>query len=684
MNTLLLSNRYQILQTLARGGFGETFLAVDTHMPSQSTCVIKQLKPILLETPHLQQSVTQQFEREAAILEELGEGHDQIPCLYAYFVEEGNFYLVQQWIEGVTLTEKLQREGVLPPEEVRKIISSLLPVLTYVHNQQIIHRDVKPDNIILRQIDGLPVLMDFGAVKEAMTGTAQTPDSQFSAKIGTASYMASEQAAGRPLYSSDLYSLGLTAVYLLTGKTPDNLNTDSSTGEFVWREHLPDVDPTLARVIDSAICFDPSDRFPTASKMLAALQCQTLTEKKANLSLSSKSPSIQLQSSTGFPVTDTVATTTPVEETTPLNMEKQEGNRRQKLLLAFLLIGGIGIGVVAAKIFSSFSTRSPSEKIASQPANQASIPSPTPEATPSPLPLPPPPAPKVPFPSADAPTVSPKTSSLSPVTPENQTRYEPLSQPPQTETRYERLYQPPQTQTRYEPVYQPPQTPTRYEPPPVTPEERRSSAIPIPVPAPESEKPPLPNPRSTPSATPSTTVRATPKPASTPSPSPTPTPSPSPSPTPTPSPSPTPIAKKVELEKISVPIFVTGRSEKDIVAGLGNPSFRGKSSWQDSIALVYEGVAGDRVDLGYVVDPNTGSLRQTEVSFAQSVSIETIQQTLNQLSEGNAPPAAKEELEKIYRREKKSYVFKMGELEGMVRRNYSDRIDIQIWEEDLH
>ena len=268
----LLNNRYQIVSTLGRGGFGETFLAIDTHLPSRKKCVIKQLKPIIQE-PKIPQWVQTRFEQEARILEHLGQENSQIPCLYAYFSEGGNFYLVQEWIDGVTLTEKVTQEGVLSEQQVKDILEKILAVLDYVHSQKILHRDIKPDNIILRSQDCLPVLIDFGAVKEAMTTVINPNNNSISSiAIGTQGYMAPEQAAGRPIYSSDLYSLALTAVYLLSNKCPQELQIESRTGEILWREAAPHVHSNLATVIDRTLRFHPSDRISSTKEMLAVLQ----------------------------------------------------------------------------------------------------------------------------------------------------------------------------------------------------------------------------------------------------------------------------------------------------------------------------------------------------------------------------------------------------------------------------
>ncbi|BAZ69729.1 MAG: DUF4101 domain-containing protein [Pelatocladus maniniholoensis HA4357-MV3] len=268
----LLNNRYKLLSVLGNGGFGETFLAEDTQMPSGRRCVIKQLKPVV-DNPQVYQLVQDRFQREAAILEELGDGSNQIPKLYAYFTENGQFYLVQEYIEGNTLTQILQQQGFMSETSVKDILINILPILNYVHSKHMVHRDIKPDNILIRNFDGKPVLIDFGAVKETM-GTVVTAsgNSTRSIVIGTPGYMPMEQTAGRPVFASDIYSLGLTAIYLLTGKIPQQLATDPATGEILWRHFALNISPSLAMVLDKAIQQSPRDRYLNARDMLAGLQ----------------------------------------------------------------------------------------------------------------------------------------------------------------------------------------------------------------------------------------------------------------------------------------------------------------------------------------------------------------------------------------------------------------------------
>ncbi|KAB8330759.1 YARHG domain-containing protein [Scytonema tolypothrichoides VB-61278] len=270
--SILLNNRYRIIRSLGSGGFGETFIAEDTQMPSLRRCVIKQLKPIH-NNSQIYQLVQERFQREAAILEELGGSSHQIPALYAYFQLNELFYLVQEYIEGDTLTAKVRQQGVFSESAVRELLITLLPVLEYVHSKGIVHRDIKPDNIILRHRDTKPVLIDFGAVRETMGTVINSQGSLASSIIiGTPGYMPSEQAMGRPVYASDLYSLGITIIYLLTGKRPQEVETDPHTGEIILHSHLLNISPTMRFVIDKAITYHPRDRFASAREMLQAVQ----------------------------------------------------------------------------------------------------------------------------------------------------------------------------------------------------------------------------------------------------------------------------------------------------------------------------------------------------------------------------------------------------------------------------
>jgi serine/threonine protein kinase, bacterial len=327
MTITLLNNRYQVIQVLGAGGFSETFLAEDTHMPSRRRCVIKQLKPIAND-PQTYEIIQQRFEREAATLEYLGDSSDQIPKLYAYFLENGQFYLVQEWIHGQTLRQIVEAKGYEGETGVRGILLSLLSILDYVHSKGIIHRDIKPDNIILRSSDQKPVLIDFGAVKETIRSVVNSSGYPTrSLVIGTPGYMPSEQAVGRPVYATDIYSLGLTAIYLLTGKNPQELETNQQTGEILWQNHASNISPDLVMVLNQAIRPHPGDRYSTANKMLYAL--------KSASNIASEPPT-------------TIPTTVSIRQTQPLSPPVTIISGTQKKpgwIVGSLLVGGLIAGV---------------------------------------------------------------------------------------------------------------------------------------------------------------------------------------------------------------------------------------------------------------------------------------------------------------------------------------------------
>ena len=264
MNSLLI-NRYEIINPLGSGGFGETFLARDTQMPSQRLVVIKHLKPALQNSHSSTELIKNLFQKEAAILEELGNHCSQIPQLYSSFSEEGEFYLVQEYIEG----KNLSQVGQIKPEQATVILSSLLNTLKYVHSKNIIHRDIKPENIILRDSDRLPVLIDFGVVKEFATRLSNSSVHQ-STTVGKPGYSPIEQVqTGKAYPNSDLYALAVTAIVLLTGKEPADLFDETT---FVWKwQHWVQVSSKFAQVLNRMLSRMPGDRYQTAKEVLLDL-----------------------------------------------------------------------------------------------------------------------------------------------------------------------------------------------------------------------------------------------------------------------------------------------------------------------------------------------------------------------------------------------------------------------------
>ena len=428
-----LSNRYEILDILSDGGFGKTFLVEDTQMPSGRKCVLKQLKPVD-DNPQIHQMVQERFQREAAILERLGENHSQIPRLYAYFSEGDQFYLVEEWIEGDTLTQKVHKQGTFSEATVRSLLINLLPAIADIHQQQIVHRDIKPDNIILRKSDFKPVLIDFGAVKETMGATVNTQgNSTHSMVVGTPGYMPSEQLAGRPVFATDLYSLGLTAIYLLTGKQPQQLDTDPRSGIILWQIHAPNVSPEIAALLNKAIHMNVSQRFATAQDMLTALNSGAVEFTTSPVAPTYPQSTPTVMSAPQYPSGANTQVSFPQGlPSQPLpNQPVATGGEWKK---AVLLGGIIGASILGGALmlkssipgFSSASTSqtakselssSPSPSPSVQPSASGSSPSPSPiSSQPSPPPSPVSTVPPVPPsaatpPSTPAPSVAPSFQS---------------------------------------------------------------------------------------------------------------------------------------------------------------------------------------------------------------------------------------------------------------------------------
>ncbi len=274
----ILKHRYRVLQELGGGAFGQTFVAEDLDLPSRQCCVLKQLKPIADAKQY--KFVQDRFEREAAVLEKLSaEARGGVPRLYAYFAEDDKFYLVQEWIDGRTLKQVLAQDGRWDEPAVRAVIRGLLEILEYVHSKGIIHRDIKPENIMIRNSDQSPVLIDFGIVKEVVSGDG-LGEATSSIVAGTPAFMALEQAAGKPVFASDLYSVGMTAINMLTGRNPQTMS-DLTTGTIRWQEHAPEVSPGLERVVRKATEPYLRDRYKTVQEMMADLDAPAYDSTRA-------------------------------------------------------------------------------------------------------------------------------------------------------------------------------------------------------------------------------------------------------------------------------------------------------------------------------------------------------------------------------------------------------------------
>lgn len=269
----LLRQRYLIQAVLGQGGFGRTYLALDQERFGER-CVLKEFV-VREQNEAAAQKSKKLFQREAAILHQLQ--HPQVPRFWAAFEDQQRLFLVQEFIPGKTyraiLSDRQKQQQALSEAEVRHFLKHMLPVLIYIHEKGILHRDISPDNVILSpQVGqpeqmGLPVLIDFGAVKEA---TVHGRPVSSVTRVGKIGYAPPEQLqTGAVSANSDLYALAATSVVLLTGKDPHKL-LDGQTLSWSWQEYVT-LDPTIAAILRRMLSVYPGDRYQSARDVWAEL-----------------------------------------------------------------------------------------------------------------------------------------------------------------------------------------------------------------------------------------------------------------------------------------------------------------------------------------------------------------------------------------------------------------------------
>jgi len=271
MVSQLLDGRYQIIEVIETGEFGQTYLAKDIRRPGEPQCFVKHLRPGTTE-PKLINTTRRLFQKEAEVLEKLGQ-HDQIPQLFAYFEENEEFFLVESFVAGHSLSTEIVPGKPLSEEKIIVLLKELLEILVFVHGQGVIHRDIKPGNLIRRYSDNKLVLIDFGSVKEIHIAQRQAP---VTVRIGTLEYMPIEQFQYNPQLNSDIYALGMIGIQAMTGLPAYDLPKlrdlkNSNKGEIVWR-HLATCSQALADVLDNMVRYDFRERYQSAAEALADLR----------------------------------------------------------------------------------------------------------------------------------------------------------------------------------------------------------------------------------------------------------------------------------------------------------------------------------------------------------------------------------------------------------------------------
>ena len=292
---IILGDRYRLVRKLGQGGFGRTYLAQDINRFDE-LCVVKEFAPQTRGTQALTKA-EELFEREAGILYKLQ--HSQIPkfreLCRCKVGDTTRLFLVQSYVEGQTysalLANRIRQEQLFAEEEIKELLLQLLPVLDYIHDRGIIHRDISPDNLIMRSADQLPVLIDFGGVKQivAHLESPSVADSEtIVTRLGKVGYAPDEQLQQGLVYpNSDLYALAVTALVLLTGKEPQQL-FDSNTLIWQWQDYVS-LSSALAAVLAKMLAANKSDRYQTAAEVKRAIQDGATPEAPASPTSSSTS-----------------------------------------------------------------------------------------------------------------------------------------------------------------------------------------------------------------------------------------------------------------------------------------------------------------------------------------------------------------------------------------------------------
>ncbi|NJL35733.1 MAG: protein kinase [Leptolyngbyaceae cyanobacterium SM1_4_3] len=355
----LLDGRYQVIDKLGSGGFGETYIAQDTRRPGHPKCVVKRLKSLAIAELDSLNDIRRLFSNEAETLEKLGH-HDQIPRLLAHFEKDREFYLVQEFIEGHPLSLELaardasfesatsdQEKGDRWSEsQVIQLLKEVLSILAFVHDHGIIHRDIKPENIIRRQLDNRLVLIDFGAVKQIQTalGKSSTGDivsqqSDVTVAINSAGYTPIEQIRGRPCLNSDIYALGMICIQALTGLHPRSFEENLRVTEVLWTQQTQ-VSPELAAILTTMTRYSWKDRYQTAAAVihdLEQLDHAALAHTVSTPKITSPAPALPSADASSYTPTQVKPTTPQAEPSVsrPLpdlfpSDETSKTNRRQR------------------------------------------------------------------------------------------------------------------------------------------------------------------------------------------------------------------------------------------------------------------------------------------------------------------------------------------------------------------
>ncbi len=347
----LIDNRYRIQSLLGQGGFGRTYLAQDTRRFDEP-CVLKEL---ISSEDSDQQKTFALFQQEGKVLYQLN--HPQIPNFQAIFEDNGRLFLVQDYVDGKTYLALLEEGGQFSELEVIHWLKDLLPVLEYIHQHKIVHRDISPDNIILPKGGGKPILIDFGVVKQFMT-QASTREQQ-GTLVGKTGYSPPEQLRmGQCFPNSDLYSLAVTALVMLSRQGPTEL-FDSYGMKWQWQKYIQ-IGDKFGDILGKMLAETPKERYQSAAEVLAALETLDLMEEPNNIFLSSTSttktiypPTLTCNNPTLSPITfEELETTSLSASSSPNGQKKKKSSIPITIPWFLLLLCGTALGLTLYSLYT--------------------------------------------------------------------------------------------------------------------------------------------------------------------------------------------------------------------------------------------------------------------------------------------------------------------------------------------
>lgn len=272
----LLDRRYRITKILGSNGLNKTYLAVDTHRPGEPKCVVKELR-LPRSQGKSREMIELIFKKKVEFLEKIGK-HDQVPQLLAFFQENQQFYLVEEFIIGHPLSDEIGHGIPIPEDQISKLLHEILEILIFVHGHGIVHRQVRAENLMRRNQDGKLVLINFSPVKEINIDFQMLKAQRLAAKNGGVNLESeiSLEFEGSQSYNTDIYGAGLIAIEAITGLPAKDLMeiSDDQNPEnpiLKWHDQVK-IRPQLLNVLEKMLHPDPSERFQSAPEVLGALK----------------------------------------------------------------------------------------------------------------------------------------------------------------------------------------------------------------------------------------------------------------------------------------------------------------------------------------------------------------------------------------------------------------------------